>query len=255
MAYGDESRTRDRIKASIGVALISLLVGWGLIYGIRPDIAQRVENSFDLISLNADPPPPPPEPPAPEPKPQKSAPKNPEGAAAPENIKSKATQITAPKPKIITPPKNPVPAAEKAGTGNDATQGASTRPGTGTGAGGVGTGTGSGMSGSGDGGGGSGGGILTPARKIAGTLRSKDYPKARRDDRNGKSVGVRFTVQPNGRATGCRVIRTSGSGEDDAITCRLIEQRFRYDPARNAAGTPVASQQQWFQRWWLERDD
>ena len=255
MAYGDASRTRDRIKAGIGVALICLLVGSGLLYGIRPDIAQRVENSFDLIALDAEPPPPPPQPPPPEARPEKSAPKNPEGAASPENLKSKATQTTAPKPKIVTPPKNPVPAAEKPGTGNDATQGASDRPGPGTGAGGIGTGTGSGMSGSGDGGGGSGGGVLTPARKIAGTIRIKDFPKNRRDARNGKSVGVRFTVQPNGRVTGCRIIRTSGSGEDDAITCRLIEERFRYEPARNAAGTPVASQQQWFQKWWLEPRD
>ena len=26
-------------------------------------------------------------------------------------------------------------------------------------------------------------------------------------------------------------------------------------PARSAAGTPVASQQQWFQKWWLEPRD
>lgn len=251
MAYGDENRTRDRIKAGAAVALVSLLVGWGLVYGIRPDLAQRVENSFDLIALDTDPPPPA-EPPPPEAKPEKSAPKNPEGAAAPENHKSKATQITAPKPKIITPPKNPVSVAEKAGTGNDSTQGASSRPGPGTGAGGVGTGTGSGMSGSGDGGGGRGNG-WGPARKISGDINNAaDYPKTRKAFRNGKSVRIRFTVLTNGRIANCKVIRPSGSPEDDAITCRLAEERWQYRPARDQNGRVIESEDIWTQRWWLE---
>lgn len=247
MAYGDEDRSRDKVKSAIVVVLICALVAWGLFSGIRTDFTRSLDETIDLITLNK--PAPPPQPPLPPPEPEKSAPKKPEGAAAPENIKSKATQVVVPKPKIVLKTKNDTKVAEKAGTGNDSTQGASDKAGLGTGAGGVGSGTGSGASGSGDGGGGSGG---SPARKIAGELRTKDYPKARRDERNGKSVGVRFTVQPTGRATGCRVIRSSGNAEDDTITCRLIEQKFRYQPAHNANGTPIASQQQWFQRWWLE---
>jgi protein TonB len=34
---------------------------------------------------------------------------------------------------------------------------------------------------------------------------------------------------------------TSGLPELDQIACRLIEQRFRYKPARDRAGRPVRS--------------
>jgi protein TonB len=50
---------------------------------------------------------------------------------------------------------------------------------------------------------------------------------------------VRYVVGTDGRVSGCRVTRSSGHAELDATTCRLIEQRFRYRPARDAAGRPV----------------
>jgi protein TonB len=36
------------------------------------------------------------------------------------------------------------------------------------------------------------------------------------------------------------VTRSSGSRELDSVTCRLIMQRFRYRPARDAEGRPIA---------------
>jgi protein TonB len=38
--------------------------------------------------------------------------------------------------------------------------------------------------------------------------------------------------------TGCRVTRSSGSRALDSTTCRLIEQRFRFRPSRDALGRP-----------------
>ncbi len=254
MAYGDEDRTRDRIKSGGAVALICLLVGWGLINGIQTDFSQRLEETIDLIALNAPEPPTPtatPPPAAPAPEPSKA--KNPEGAAAPKSLKAKATQVVRPEPKIEIKTKNDVTTTKKAGVGNDKSQGASDTPGVGTGAGGVGTGTGSGASGSGEGGGGRGAG-WGPARKIAGDItNARDYPGKRREFRNGKSVRVRFTIMTNGRVSNCRVIRPSGSPEDDQITCRLIEERWRYQPARDQSGQPISSEDVWTQYWWLER--
>ena len=37
----------------------------------------------------------------------------------------------------------------------------------------------------------------------------------------------------------CTVLRTSGYEVFDNATCRLIEQRFRYTPARDASGRAV----------------
>jgi protein TonB len=50
---------------------------------------------------------------------------------------------------------------------------------------------------------------------------------------------VRYVVGTDGSVGGCRVTRSSGHAELDETTCRLIEQRFRYRPARDGAGRPV----------------
>ena len=56
----------------------------------------------------------------------------------------------------------------------------------------------------------------------------------------------------NGRAGGCTVVRSSGHAALDATTCRLIEKRFRFEPARDAQGRPVQELRGWKQDWWLE---
>ncbi|MDE0879066.1 MAG: hypothetical protein OSB00_10455 [Sphingomonas bacterium] len=48
------------------------------------------------------------------------------------------------------------------------------------------------------------------------------------------------------------MIGSSGVASLDATTCKLVEKRFRYTPARNAAGTAVAEERGWRQRWWLD---
>src|SRR5437763_4145024 len=105
---------------------------------------------FDLTA------PPPPPPPPPQHR-QQPKPKEKEGGSAPKNIKSEATPVVAPKPKIETPPVQKIAATETPRQGAAATQGASDVRGPGTGAGGAGTGTGSGSGGSGSGGGGDNG--------------------------------------------------------------------------------------------------
>ncbi|MDQ2893168.1 MAG: energy transducer TonB, partial [Pseudomonadota bacterium] len=112
--------------------------------------------------------------------------------------------------------------------------------------GGVRDGLGSGARGSGTGGGGTG------ARLIRGQIVNRDYPRDARRDKLGGSVTVRFTVTADGRARGCSVMQSSGVASLDATTCRLVEQRFRYAPARDAAGSPIAEQRGWRQTWWLE---
>jgi protein TonB len=51
---------------------------------------------------------------------------------------------------------------------------------------------------------------------------------------------MRCTVGANGRVVRCSVIGSSGVPELDAITPRLIEQRFVYRPATDRYGRPVA---------------
>jgi protein TonB len=50
---------------------------------------------------------------------------------------------------------------------------------------------------------------------------------------------VIYAVEPDGTADRCRIDRSSGLPAIDALTCRLIEQRFRFRPARDRNGRPV----------------
>lgn len=142
--------------------------------------------------------------------------------------------LVAPPPLVTVPPPVPLVAAPVAGSGTSAQAG--------------GTATGKGTGAEGDGNGAAG----TPARLLRGAIRARDYPVAERRARIEGVVTVRFTVTPDGRATACRTMRSSGNGSLDATTCRLIEQRFRYAPARDAGGVPRAEERGWQQRWWID---
>ena len=81
---------------------------------------------------------------------------------------------------------------------------------------------------------------FTHARWISGSIRDSDYPRGAYEVGAGGTVYLRFVVAPNGRVSECRVTRSSGRADLDATTCRLIQKRFRYRPARDARGRPIA---------------
>jgi len=137
-----------------------------------------------------------------------------------------------------------LPAAPVAGLGNETRSGAGST-GEGTGGAGAGTGPGAGGSGAGNGAGGQ------KVEKIAGDITAtRDYPAAGRADRAGREVVIVLAVAADGSVTGCRVARPSGNDEADTITCRLAQQRFRFRPARDGQGRPIAAEYGWRQRWW-----
>lgn len=149
-------------------------------------------------------------------------------------------------PMVVDPPPELPPAALAPQQGTTTVSGSATA-GSGTGAGDGGSGAGSGGAGSG-----SGAGLESRARLIAGAITSRDYPKAERAARMSGSVTVAFVVGADGRVRDCAIVETSGSAALDAVTCRLIEARFRYAPARNSRGNAVSERRGWRQRWWLE---
>lgn len=91
--------------------------------------------------------------------------------------------------------------------------------------------------GEGDSGAGAGGG--TELEQIAGEITPRDYPRHLGNEGIGGRVGVSFTVGVNGRVRRCTVTRSSGVPELDALTCRLILQRFRYRPSTDRYGRPI----------------
>ena len=66
-----------------------------------------------------------------------------------------------------------------------------------------------------------------------------DYPDAARRREEQGTVRVRFTVGTDGRVSGCSVVASSGSSALDSTTCRILQRRFRYRPARDSSGNPV----------------
>ncbi|WP_425429618.1 energy transducer TonB [Erythrobacter tepidarius] len=67
----------------------------------------------------------------------------------------------------------------------------------------------------------------------------ENYPaRALREEIEG-TVGVRVTVTPDGRATGCTVTSSSGSDILDSAACQGMERYARFEPALDDAGNPT----------------
>ena len=248
MAQLERERNRDRLKAAVGVGAFHALLGYALISGLGYEVVTEVTDNLKLINIRNEPPPPPIEEAV---RPQEKA-KDPEGAASPPSLKAKPTPVVAPPPKIrleVPPRVTTVPKATPLPPGNDPSAGSSTMDGPGTGSGGLGDGTGSGGQGTGTGGGGGG----NRAQLVRGYLTNSDYPSAARRAGAEGGVSVRFIVGTDGRASRCVVTRSSGHPELDQTTCRLIEKRFRYRPARNAQGTPIAETVNKHYDWFIRR--
>ena len=228
--YAGGSPATRTSAALISAALVSG-IALSMIFGLSRGLVAPPKPVADLVTLNFTLPKPPPEP---EPPPRASSASAAKDAASARNIRNKATPVVAQPPRIPVPPP-PIAAATAPAAGDARQSGASTQAGPGQGAGGVGSGTGGG----GLGGDGDGGGIATGPRQVRGRLTVADFPDGLIGPGQQASVGVRYTVEIDGRVTGCSVLRSSGFSQVDALACRLITQRFRYRPATNRAGQPV----------------
>ena len=186
---------------------------------------------FDVIE--AAPPPPEPPPPPPPREVQKEKPKEKEGGSAPKNIRSEATPVVAPPPRVEVPAQTPIAASETPRQGTDPTQGASDVRGPGTGAGGVGTGTGSGSGGAGPGGGGGGAIAAVRARLATRPLRGRDFPPQILEAwPPGAFINMRHRIDANGTIIECVVDPGEGTGDAtlDKQICDITRQKLRYRP-------------------------
>lgn len=237
--YRSDLNPRDKTGAIAAVVAIhaGLLFAFLNLSG-KLDLAnpQSVLRVFDVNEV------PPPTPPPPSAQTQQSKPKEKQGGSAPRNIKSEATPVVTPKPRIETPTPQKIVAAEIPRQGTAPTQGASTVPGPGTGAGGSGAGTGSGAGGTGSGGGGEG--AAYPPHLVTPVLRGRDFGRALLDQwPQGAAVFLRLRVDAQGYVSECVVDRGTGIPAIDSAMCNLARERLRFRPALNRSGQAVAG---WF---------
>ncbi|HEV8406954.1 MAG TPA: hypothetical protein VGQ34_03380 [Sphingomicrobium sp.] len=240
MAYRTDIDNRDRsraVAAVIGVHLALLFIllnlnGKGELAG--PESVLRV---FNLAQ-----PPPPPLPPPPQLRPQPK-PKEKEGGSAPSNIKSEATPIQAPKPRVVIPPVPQIAASETPRQGVMPTQGSAAVSGPGSGAGGTGNGTGSGAGGNGSGGGGDNG-VAEPPHLATPVLNGRDFPRDVLEQwPSGATVFLRIRVDARGYVSECAVDHGTGNATIDSQVCNVAHDRLRFRPALNRGGQAVAG---WF---------
>ena len=238
--YRDHLGAKDRggaIAAVIAIHAALLFALLNISGRMHFGDAQSVLQVFDVSALQPPPPPPPPQ------QRTQPRPKQKEGGSAPKNIRSEATPIVAPTPKVTIPTPPVIAAAENPRQGTKPTQGASDVRGPGTGAGGVGNGTGSGSGGNGPGGGGDNG-VAEPPRLASPVLLGRDLPRELLDLwPRGATVFLRLRVDSRGYISECSVDRGTGVRAIDSTMCNLAHDRLRFRPALNRSGQAVAG---WF---------
>jgi len=226
-SYRGTADRPDKAKAITAVVAVHAALAAIILTGLNGRIVTHAIESLKTFDIR-EPPPPPPPPPSSRPKAKLE-----EGTAG---KKAEPTPVVAPQPKLPIP--SPIPAAKIAGTGSATTSGAANS----------GTGTGAGGSGNGLGGGGSGG--FTPAQKIT-KIPDREYRRlVAASGMERGSVGVAIRVTPEGIASNCRIVRSSGNPMADALMCQLTEQYVRFRPARDPGGQPVAQDLTWYPNWW-----
>jgi protein TonB len=222
------TRPRERVYALAAVVLIQAALGFALLTGLKVSLYRSTSSVQRLIEIVI--PKPPPMVVTPRPKPVRRSSSAPKAEAKP------LGGSPGPKPAHASPSVAPVvplhPTLAPSGGGSG------TGPALGSGGGG-----GSGGQGYGADEGG------TDIEQIAGEIRGSDYPKQLGNSDIGGHVSVTFTVQVNGRVTGCHVTRSSGVSELDTLTCRLIEDRFRFRPSTDRNGRPISEEVDYDHDW------
>jgi periplasmic protein TonB len=221
-SYLGTANRPDRAKAIAAVVAVHVALAFIILSGLNVRMVRQAVEHLTTIDIK-EPPPPPPVRPPPAPKPQQA--KKPAGAPAP---KAAPTPVVAPQPKIPAP--SPIPAAKIAGTGSASSSGAGTS----------GTGTGAGGAGNGPGGGGYGDySRFTPAR-LVGRIPNSEYRRISAGRIPQGSATISFRVNPDGRISGCRILRTSGDPFVDSMVCDAATRWLMFDPARDPSGRPVS---------------
>ena len=204
------------IAAALGINGLLLV----LLLSLSRDAAPPLLRGPGLAAFDIALPPPPPSPPQ-----AKRA-----GASARSSHGSTKAPSPLNPPRSLPKPTQQQPALDQS---SQSDSGAGSSPGNDAGQGGQGNGTGAGGAGSGD-----GAGVVPPVH-IAGALKDADYARSGLPRGAAGTVLISFRVRSDGHVDRCDIVRSSGYSAIDSETCRLVERRFRFRPARNSGGNPI----------------
>ncbi|MDP3858350.1 MAG: TonB family protein [Stagnimonas sp.] len=204
MAYADQKMSGNRVTALIVVAILHVIVGYALVTGLAYEAFQKVKERVETFDVKEEKPPeepPPPPPDQPLPPPPIVAPPPPISFTRPAPVLETVVTPPPPAPVFTTAAPAPPPPPPVASKARGA----------------------------------------KPKGQGSWAARIQDnYPSAALRKEIEGTVGVRVTVGPDGRVSGCTVSSGSGSGDLDSAACDGMTRYARFDPALDAAGNPTS---------------
>ena len=201
MAYADQKMSGNRLAALIVVAILHIIVGYALVTGLAYSAFQKVKERVETFDVKEEKPKEPPPPPPDQPLP-------PPPIVAPPPLIS--IPRSAPPIQTVPIPLPPVPIFTTAAPAPPPPPVASKARG------------------------------AKPKSQGSWAARIQDnYPSAALRKEIEGTVGVRVTVGPDGRVSGCTVSGSSGSGDLDSAACDGMTRYARFEPALDAGGSPT----------------
>ncbi|QIG80421.1 energy transducer TonB [Stakelama tenebrarum] len=84
-------------------------------------------------------------------------------------------------------------------------------------------------------------------------ITAAQYPQGARDAGEEGTVGYVLLVDAEGKVTNCAISRPTRSWRLDTATCRILRERARFTPARDAQGRAVPGRFEGAFTWQLAR--
>ena len=95
----------------------------------------------------------------------------------------------------------------------------------------------------------------TARGRLGDSITADDYPQASIRAEEEGAVTARYVIGVDGKVVkgSCQITRSSNHSRLDTQTCSLIERRFRFNPAQDAAGQPVQETRSQAFRWQIPK--
>jgi periplasmic protein TonB len=219
MAYADQQMSGNKITALIVVAVLHVIVGYGLVSGLAYEAYKKVKEVTSAVNIEEEKPPE--EPPPPPPK--QDTPPPPIVAPPP------AITLVTQAPQIQTVTEAPViqqaPVFQPPVVQQPVVQAPKFQPKN-----------------------------ATPKGNPGNWATPNDYPsRALREEREG-STGFRVSIGTDGKVTDCQVTRSSGSPDLDQATCDNVRRRARFNIATDGEGNPTTGSYASTVRWVIPKE-
>ena len=78
-------------------------------------------------------------------------------------------------------------------------------------------------------------------RTLIALFTASDYPESLRSANKQGSLQALLRLDASGKVTGCRGIDVLGDPAFVTVSCKIIAQRARFEPAKDASGAPTES--------------